>query len=74
MESKYMKTSHSIVWECKPFIHVFMIFRLTYHMEMILYIDKPYFKAQHKHQHKHYSNKCALNMRVWGNGEEGMRE
>ena len=24
--------------------------------------------------HKHRSNKCAFNMRVWGNGEEGMRE
>ena len=23
---------------------------------------------------KHHSNKCAINMRVWGNGEEGMRE
>ena len=23
---------------------------------------------------KHHSNKCTINMRVWGNGEEGMRE
>ena len=23
---------------------------------------------------KHNSNKCDINMRVWGNGEEGMRE
>ena len=36
MESKYMKTSHSRAWEGKPFIHVFLIFRLTDNMEMIL--------------------------------------
>ena len=36
MEAKYMKTSHSIAWECKPSIHVFMIFRLKKNMEMIL--------------------------------------
>ena len=22
----------------------------------------------------HHSNKCAIDMRVWGNGEEGLRE
>ena len=38
MEANYMKTSHSRAWECKPFIHVFLIFLITDHMGMILYI------------------------------------
>ena len=42
MEAKYMKTSHSRAWECKPFIHGFMIFRLTYHMEIIVHIHTSY--------------------------------
>ena len=31
-----METSYSRAWECKPFIHVFLIFRLTEHMDMRL--------------------------------------
>ena len=45
MESKYMKTSHSRAWECKPFIHVFLIFRLTEYMDMILHIHTSYYKS-----------------------------
>ena len=41
-----MKTGYSRAWECKPFIHVFLIFRLTEHMEMILLIHTMYFIAQ----------------------------
>ena len=36
MEAKYMKTSHFRACECKPFIHVFLIFRFTENMDMIL--------------------------------------
>ena len=45
MESKYMKTNHSRSWECKPFIHVFLIFRLTENMDMRLQSLTSYFKA-----------------------------
>ena len=42
MESKYMKTSHSRAWECKPFTHGFMIFRLIENINIILQIHKQY--------------------------------
>ena len=58
MESKYMKTSGLIAWKCKLITYRLLIFRLIQNMYMILY----------------HSNKCAINMRVWENGEEGMRE
>ena len=45
IEAKYMKTSHSRAWECKPFIHVFMIFRLTKNMDMRLQGHTSYIKA-----------------------------
>ena len=77
MEAKYMKTSHSRARECKPFIHVFMIFILIENIYMILQIHESYVKswastiiskAQAPHQQVRHQ------MRVWGNGEEGMRE
>ena len=40
-----MKTSYSRAWECKPFIHVFMIFRLTEDMDMKLQSHTSYFTA-----------------------------
>ena len=72
-----MKTSYSIAWECQPFIHVFLIFIIIDHMEMILHIHESCIKAwastilskaQAPLQQVH------LQMRVWGKGEEGMRE
>ena len=40
-----MKTSYSRAWECKPFIHVFLIFQLTENMDAILHIHTSYFTA-----------------------------
>ena len=40
-----MKTNYSKAWECKPFIHVFLIFRLTEHMDMRLQSHTSYFTA-----------------------------
>ena len=45
LEAKYMKASHSRAWVCKPFIHIFMIFRLTENMEMILQSHTSYFTS-----------------------------
>ena len=45
MEAKYMKTSHSRAWECKHFINLFLIFRLTESIEMILHSHTSYFIA-----------------------------
>ena len=42
MEAKYMKTSHSRAWECKNFVHVFMIFQCTNNMEMKLHSNTSY--------------------------------
>ena len=43
MEAKYMKTSHFRACECKPFIHVFLISRLTKHMDIRLQRHTSYF-------------------------------
>ena len=45
MEAKYKKTSHSRAWECKPFTYVFMIFRITDHMDIKLHIITSYTQA-----------------------------
>ena len=45
MEAKYMKTSHSRAWECKPFIHGFLIFRLTERMDKRLQSHTSYTQA-----------------------------
>ena len=45
MESKYMKTSHSRAWECKPSMHEFMIFKLIEKMDMNLNIHTSYFTS-----------------------------
>ena len=72
-----MKTSYSRSWECEPFIHIFLIFRLTKNMYIILqshelciksWASTILSKAQESLQQVCYQ------MRVWGNGEEGMRE
>ena len=34
MESKHMKTSHLNSWECKPFTHGVLIFRLMDNMDI----------------------------------------
>ena len=77
MESKYMKTSHSRAWECKPFTYGFMIFRLKDNIFIILNSHKSYTqhwasnilsKVQAALQHVRHQHESV------GNGEEGMRE
>ena len=72
-----MKTSYSRAWEYEPLTYVSLIFRITYNMEIILHRNTSYFiswepnilsKAEAPLQ------QVLLNMRVWGNGEEGMQE
>ena len=38
-----MKTSYSRAWECKPLTYVFLTFRITEHMDMILQSHTSYF-------------------------------
>ena len=45
MEAKHMKTSHLNSWECKPFTHGFMIFRLKDHMEIRVQIHESYISS-----------------------------
>ena len=45
MDAKFTKTSNSRACECKPFIHVFMIFRLIENMEIILQIYASHIKS-----------------------------
>ena len=40
-----MKTSYSRAWECEPLTYVFLIFRLTEHMDMRLQSHTSYFTA-----------------------------
>ena len=77
MEAKFMKTSYSRAWECKPFTHGFLIFQITKHMNIRVqshtsytqaWASNRFSKAQAPLQQVHH------HMRVWGNGEEGMRE
>ena len=42
VEAKYMKTSHSRAWECKPFTHEFMIFKFTALMDIRVHINTSY--------------------------------
>ena len=77
MEAKYMKSSHSRAWECKPFTYRFLIFLLIENMEIRVNIHTSYTqylasnilsKVQAPHQqvcHQHESVR---------NGEKGMRE
>ena len=77
MEAKYMKTSHSRAWECKHFTHGFLTIRIIENMEIKVHTHTPYTQSCNQMDStnsKHHSNKCVINMRVWGNGEEGMRE
>ena len=77
MESKYMKTSHSRAWECKPFTHGYLIFRLTKHTDIRVQSHTSYTQAwasntlskvQAPLQQVHHQHESVRN------GEEGMRE
>ena len=70
MEAKFMKTSHSRAWECKPFIHGFMIFQLTDNMDIGVHIHTSQTQAfasnilckfQAPLQQVHYLNGPSIN-------------
>ena len=72
-----MKTSYLRAWECEPLTYVFLIFRLTENMNIILLIHASYFtawapnilsKAQSPLQQVRPQHESV------GDGEEGMRE
>ena len=40
-----MQTSYSRTWECEPITYVFLIFRITEHIDMILHRHTSYFPS-----------------------------
>ena len=72
-----MKTSYSRAWECKPFIHLFLIFILKNNMEMRFQIPEScikYWASTILSKSQAPLQQVCHQMRVRGNEEEGMRE
>ena len=72
-----MKTSYSRAWECEPLTYVFLIFRLAYKMDTRVKRNisySQYLASNILSKFQEPLQQVRHQMRVWGNGKEGMRE